>query len=82
MFEPGARRTARLAAATAQVDQSVVAVEATTRDVLRDAALLFHQALYAAERLRLLTASADLANSIAEVGRIGGFARAIWRSST
>ncbi len=67
MFEPGARRTARLAAATAQVDQSVVAVEATTRDVLRDAALLFHQALYAAERLRLLTASADLANSIAEV---------------
>ena len=64
MFEPGARREARIAAATAQVDQSAVAVEEVTRDVLRDAALLFYQALYAAERLRLLTASADLANSI------------------
>ena len=58
MFEPGARRAARIAAATAQVDQSAVAVEEATRDVLRDAALQFYQALYAAERIKLLTASA------------------------
>ena len=67
MFEPGARRSARIAAATAQVDHSAVGVEEVTRDVLRDAALLFYQALYAGERVRLLTASPDLANSIYEV---------------
>ena len=67
MFEPGARRSARSAAATALVDQSAVAVEEATREVLRAAALQFYQALYAAERIRLLTASADLANSIYDV---------------
>ena len=44
-----------------------VAVEEAARDVLRDAARLFYQALYAGERVRLLTASADLASSIFEV---------------
>ena len=39
MFEPGGRRAARIAAATAHVDQSAVAVEQATRDVLREAAL-------------------------------------------
>ena len=67
MFEPGARRAARSAAATALVDQSAVAVEEATREVLRAAALQFYQALYAAERIQLLTASADLANSIDDV---------------
>ena len=67
MFEPGARRAARSAAATALVDQSDVAVEEATREVLRAAALQFYQALYAAERIKLLTASPDLANSIYDV---------------
>ena len=67
MFEPRARRAARIAAASAEVDQSAVAVEEATRDVLREAAQLFYQALYAGERVRLLTASAELAGSIFEV---------------
>ena len=67
MFEPRARRAARIAAAGAEVDQSAVEVEEATRAVLREAARLFYQALYAGERVRLLTASADLAGSIFEV---------------
>jgi outer membrane protein, heavy metal efflux system len=63
-FEPGGRRAARIAAATARVDESSIAVEETTRTVLRETALLFYQALFATERVRLLAASADLANSI------------------
>jgi outer membrane protein, heavy metal efflux system len=64
MFEPGGRRAARIAAATARVDESSITVEETTRTVLREAALLFYQALFATERVRLLAASADLADSI------------------
>jgi len=67
MFEPRERRDARIAAAGALVDQRAVAVEVAARDVLRDAARLFYQALYAGERARLLAASADLANSILDV---------------
>jgi cobalt-zinc-cadmium efflux system outer membrane protein len=66
-FEPRGRRAARIATATAQVEQSSISIEETTRTVLRDAALLFYQALFATERLRLLTASVDLASSINEV---------------
>jgi cobalt-zinc-cadmium efflux system outer membrane protein len=66
-LEPGGRRSARIAAATALVDQTTVSVDEATRGALRDAALLFYQALYASERVRLLTASAELAASILQV---------------
>jgi cobalt-zinc-cadmium efflux system outer membrane protein len=66
-FEPRGRRDARIAAASAQVEQSSVTVEEITRTVLREAALLFYQALYATERVRLLTASVDLAGAIHDV---------------
>ena len=66
-FEPRGRRAARIAAASAQVEQSSVTVEEITRTVLRESALLFYQALYATERVRLLTASVDLASSIHDV---------------
>jgi outer membrane protein, heavy metal efflux system len=64
MFEPPGRRAARIAGATSQLDQGVATAEETTRGVLRDAALWFYQALYATERIRLLTASEELASEI------------------
>ena len=64
MFEPPGRRTARIAGATAQIEQGVATAEETTRVALRDAAMTFYQAVYAAEQVRLLTASVDLANAI------------------
>lgn len=67
MFEPSARRAARIAGATAHVDQSAATVETTTREVLVDTSRLFYHAVYAAERVRLLTTSVDLARSIYEV---------------
>jgi cobalt-zinc-cadmium efflux system outer membrane protein len=66
-LEASGRRPARLAAATAAVDQGTAAVETTAREVLLDASLLFYQAIYAAERIRLLTSSVELARSVAEV---------------
>jgi cobalt-zinc-cadmium efflux system outer membrane protein len=64
MFEPPGRRTARIAGATAQIEQGVATAEETTRVALRDAAMTFYQAVYAAEQVRLLTDSVDLANAI------------------
>jgi len=64
MFEPPGRRTARIAGATAQIEQGVATAEETTRVALRDAAMTFYQALYAAEQVRLLTDSVDLGNAI------------------
>jgi cobalt-zinc-cadmium efflux system outer membrane protein len=64
-FEPG-RRSARIAGAQAVVDQATAAVDATVREVLRETAAAFHRAVYAGERLRLLTASEAIARSIAD----------------
>lgn len=64
MFEPGVRRVARVAGATAQVEAGVATVEETTRDVLREAAATFYRAVYAGERVRLVSASVDLADEI------------------
>jgi cobalt-zinc-cadmium efflux system outer membrane protein len=64
MFEPPGRRTARIEAATAHIDQGVATAEETTRVALRDAAMTFYQAVYTAEQVRLLTDSVDLANAI------------------
>jgi len=64
MFEPPGRRSARIAGATAQLDQGVAAAEETTREVLREAAWTFYQAVYATEQIGIARASADLANAV------------------
>ena len=64
MFEPPGRRAARIAGATAQLDQGVATAEETTRDVLRESATWFYQAVFATERIRLLAASEELANAV------------------
>jgi cobalt-zinc-cadmium efflux system outer membrane protein len=63
-FEPGSRRDARVAGATAGIDRSSATLEETTRLVLREAAGAFYRALHANERIRLLTAAEDLATRI------------------
>ena len=64
LFEPPARRAARVAGAAAHLEQGVATVAVTTRHVLREAAIWFYQAVYATERIRLLTASEALAGAI------------------
>lgn len=64
MFESSGRRAARIAGATAQLDEGSATADERTRDVLRDAAEIFYQAVYAGERLRLSSASVDLANAV------------------
>ena len=66
-FEPSGRRAARIAGAQADVDSSAAGVDAATREVLLQASFLYYQAIYAAERLRLLGASQDIARSIYDV---------------
>jgi outer membrane protein, heavy metal efflux system len=66
MLEPPGRRAARIAAATAQLDHGKAVVELRTLEVLRDAASAFYRALFAAERVRLLTASEDVARAIVQ----------------
>ena len=63
-FEPGARRTARVAGANAAVAQGTAAVDETTRTVLHEAAGAFYRAVHAAERITLLEAAFGLASSI------------------
>lgn len=63
-FEPSARRTARVAGATAQLEQGAASIEETTRTVLQEAAAWFFRALYASERIRLLSAGEEFAESI------------------
>lgn len=63
-FEPGARRTARVAGANAAIAQGTAAVDETTRAVLHEAAGAFYRAVHAAERIRLLDAAVGLASSV------------------
>lgn len=63
-FEPGARRTARVAAATEAIGQANAEIEDTTRIVLRDAAAAFLRSAYAAQRVRLLAAAEEVAARI------------------
>ena len=65
MFEPGSRRSARLAGARAALDQGTADIEDTTRVVIGAAAEAFYRVLHADERLRLLRAAQDLATSVA-----------------
>ena len=63
-FDPPGGRAARMAGATASVDQATAMVDQTIRDLVRDAAAAFQRALHATERVRLLTTSEALAASI------------------
>jgi cobalt-zinc-cadmium efflux system outer membrane protein len=66
-FEPGSRRSARIAAAEAAIAQSAAIVDETTRDVLRLAAGAYFRALHAQERIRLLDAAQELAGNVYSV---------------
>ncbi len=63
-FEPGARRSARIAAANAAIAQGSANVEETTRIVLRSAASAYLRAVHANERIRLLNSTQQLAAGV------------------
>ena len=60
-FEPARRRSARMAGASAGLDGRTATADETIRVVLQDAATTFHEAVYAAERIRLLASAEQLA---------------------
>jgi cobalt-zinc-cadmium efflux system outer membrane protein len=64
MFEPGARRSARIDGANAALALSTANIEEVTRSVLRLAASAYYRAVHANERIRLLTRSYDVASSV------------------
>jgi cobalt-zinc-cadmium efflux system outer membrane protein len=64
MFEPGARRSARIDGANAALAQSTANIEEVTRSVLRLAASAYYRAVHANERIRLLTTAYDVASSV------------------
>jgi cobalt-zinc-cadmium efflux system outer membrane protein len=63
-FEPGARRSARIAGANAAIAQSAANAEEVTRTVLRLAASAYFRALHANERIKLLNATYELASGV------------------
>ena len=63
-FEPGSRRSARIAGANAALSQSIAGVEEAVRVVLRAAAEAYFRTLHAQDRLRLLGATQELATSV------------------
>lgn len=60
-FEPGARRSARMAGASAAIAQSSANIDEVTRTVLRVAASAYYRAVHANERIKLLSATHELA---------------------
>jgi outer membrane protein, heavy metal efflux system len=64
-FEPGARRSARVAGAEAAIAQSAANLDEVTRSVLRSAASAYYRALHAANRVRLLDAASQVAAGVA-----------------
>ena len=66
-LEPRGRRTARVAAATAELNQAGANLQETTRLSLRDAGHAYYRALYASERLRLFIAAENLAAQILQI---------------
>jgi cobalt-zinc-cadmium efflux system outer membrane protein len=66
-FEPGSRRSARIASANAAIAQSAADVDETTRIVLRAAAAAYYRVLHADERIRLLAATQELAANVYSV---------------
>jgi cobalt-zinc-cadmium efflux system outer membrane protein len=63
-FEPGARRSARIAGANATIAQTSANSEEVTRTVLRLAASAYYRALHAKERIKLLNATYELASGV------------------
>ena len=63
-FEPGARRSARIAGANAAIAQGSANVDEATRIVLRSAASAYLRAVHANGRIRLLTAAQELAAGV------------------
>jgi cobalt-zinc-cadmium efflux system outer membrane protein len=63
-FEPGARRSARIAGATAAIAQGSANIDEVTRTVLRVAASAYYRAVHANERITLLNATHELAASV------------------
>lgn len=64
-FEPGERRSARVAGAEAAIAQSAANVGEVTRAVLRGAASAYYRAVHAANRVRLLDAASQVAAGVA-----------------
>ena len=63
-FEPGARKSARIAGANAAIAQTSANVEEVTRTVLRMAASAYYRAVHANERIKLLNATYELASGV------------------
>jgi cobalt-zinc-cadmium efflux system outer membrane protein len=63
-FEPGARRSARIAGANAAIAQRAALVDEVTRSVLRSAASAYFRSVHANDRIRLLNAAFDLASGV------------------
>ena len=66
-FEPGSRRSARIARATAAIAQSSADVDEITRVVLRSAATAYYRAAHANQRIRVLNATQELAAGVRSV---------------
>src|SRR5262245_24882774 len=64
MFEPGARRSARIDGANAALAHSTANIDEVTRTVLRLAASAYYRTVHANERIRLLTSAYDVASSV------------------
>ncbi|MEQ1871964.1 MAG: TolC family protein [Vicinamibacterales bacterium] len=63
-FEPGARRSARIAGGNAAIAQGSANIDEVTRTVLRLAASAYYRAVHANERIKLLNATHELAASV------------------
>jgi cobalt-zinc-cadmium efflux system outer membrane protein len=63
-LEPSARRDARMAGANAGLAQGTANVDEATRLVLREAAAAYYRAVHANDRIRLLSASYELATTV------------------
>ena len=63
-FEPGARRSARIAGANAAIAQSAANVDEITRSALRSAASAYYRAVHSNDRIRLLNAAYELASAV------------------
>lgn len=63
-FEPGARRSARIAGANAAIAQGTANVDEVTRSVLRSAASAYYRAVHASDRIRLLDRAFELASGV------------------
>jgi cobalt-zinc-cadmium efflux system outer membrane protein len=66
-FEPGPRRSARVAGANAAIAETAANLDDATRMALRAAAAAYFRALHAQERIRLLDATAELAGTVHSV---------------